>query len=119
MLERETASWPVQTASAIHLKDIKRKSKLHIQSTAIPLWQLECSLRWNAATSDQGSEVVTLDAPSVAGGSVYNTEGEDEAVATDTERDTGRDDSRLLKGRVLADDLSHLKTIHLRHAYIH
>ena len=52
---------------------------------------------WNAATSDQGSEVVTLDAPSIAGGSVYNSEGEDEAVGTDPEKDPGRDDSRLLK----------------------
>ena len=52
---------------------------------------------WNAATSDQGSENVTIDAPSVAGGSVYNTEGEDVTEGTDAEKDVERDDGRLLK----------------------
>jgi hypothetical protein len=52
---------------------------------------------WNAATSDQGSENVTIDAPSVAGGSAYNTEGEEAAEGTDAEKDAERDDSRLLK----------------------
>ena len=49
----------------------------------------------NVVASDQGSEHATLDAPSVAGGSVYNADGDD--TGTDNEKETEQDTSRLLK----------------------
>lgn len=55
--------------------------------------------QWNAATSDQTSESVTLDNRSVAGGSVY---GDDTGTGTDNEKEPNQDGSRLLK-RVNSD----------------